>query len=138
MPAASAAEAIARLLRENTAAEAEVIDTAAAALDRAAEQCELFANLTPLGMKGFAQKHDYLGFVDRLPKTATVFDCIINPPLSETIQAARRNGLNTVPGMQMLVAQMDVIFAFLFGKTIRPASRSCAAFWACRRIFEVW
>lgn len=126
------AEAIARLLRENTAAEAEVIDTAAAALDRAAEQCELFANLTPLGMKGFAQKHDYLGFVDRLPKTATVFDCIINPPLSETIQAARRNGLNTVPGMQMLVAQMDVIFAFLFGKTITDADKQACIQELCR------
>lgn len=126
------AEAIARLLRENTAAEAEVIDTDDAALDRAAEQCELFANLTPLGMKGFPQKHDYLGFVDRLPKTATVFDCIINPPLSETIQAARRNGLNTVPGMQMLVAQMDVIFAFLFGRTITEADKQACIQELCR------
>ncbi len=42
-------------------------------------------------------------------------------PLSETIQAARRNGRHA-PGMQMLVAQMDVIFAFLFGKTITEAT----------------
>lgn len=117
------AEAIVRLLKEHTAAEAEVVGTDAAALDRAAEQCELFANLTPLGMKGFGQTHDYLGFIDRMPKTATVFDCVINPPLSETIVAGRKNGLNTVPGMQMLVAQMDVIFAFLFNRTITPADK---------------
>lgn len=117
------AEKIARLVNEHTAATAEVIGTDAAALDKAAESCELFANLTPLGMKGFDKKHDYLGFIDRLPKTATVFDCIINPPLSETITAARAAGLNTVPGMRMLVAQMDVIFKFLFNQTVTGADK---------------
>ena len=102
---------------------AEVIGTDAASLDKAAESCELFANLTPLGMKGFDKKHDYLGFIDRMPKTATVFDCIINPPLSETITAARAAGLNTVPGMRMLVAQMDVIFKFLFNQTVTGADK---------------
>ncbi|MUT96059.1 MAG: hypothetical protein EP147_09450 [Subdoligranulum sp.] len=117
------AEKIARLVNEHTAATAEVIGTDAAALDKAAESCELFANLTPLGMKGFDQKHDYLGFIDRMPKTATVFDCVINPPLSETITAARSAGLNTVPGMRMLVAQMDVIFKFLFNQTVTGADK---------------
>ena len=117
------AERIAKLVNENTAAAAEVIGTDAASLDKAAESCELFANLTPLGMKGFDKQHDYLGFIDRLPKTATVFDCIINPPLSETITAARAAGLNTVPGMRMLVAQMDVIFKFLFNQTVTGADK---------------
>lgn len=111
-------EQIARVLRENTAMEVEVLSLDPKGLDRAAEDCELFANLTPLGMKGFPYCHEYLGFVDRLPKTATVFDCIINPPASETILAGKKNGLNTVPGMQMLVAQMDEIFGFLFNKKI--------------------
>lgn len=111
-------EQIAKVLRENTAMEVEVLSLDPKGLDRAAEDCELFANLTPLGMKGFPYCHEYLGFVDRLPKTATVFDCIINPPASETILAGKKNGLNTVPGMQMLVAQMDEIFGFLFDKKI--------------------
>ena len=111
-------EQIAKILRENTAMEVEVLSLDPKGLDRAAEDCELFANLTPLGMKGFPYCHEYLGFVDRLPKTATVFDCIINPPASETILAGKKNGLNTVPGMQMLVAQMDEIFGFLFNKKI--------------------
>ena len=106
-------------------------------LDRAAEDCELFANLTPLGMKGFPYQHDYLGFIDRLPGTATVFDCIINPPESETIAAAKKNGLNTVPGMYMLVAQMDVIFDFLFQKKITQADKEACieelcSYWAWR------
>ena len=112
------AEAVANILRNNTAMEVEVIGTDAASLDKAAENCELLANVTPLGMKGFEGKHDYLGFVDRMPKTATVFDCVINPPKSETILAGEKNGLNTVPGMMMLVSQMDLIFDFLFGKKI--------------------
>ncbi|MDO5406414.1 MAG: hypothetical protein Q4F28_03710 [Eubacteriales bacterium] len=117
------AEQIARVLRENSATEVEVIGTDKAAMDRAAENCELFANLTPLGMNGYPYRHDYLGFIDRMPKTATVFDCVINPPMSETILAAQNNGLNTVPGMQMLVSQMDVIFDFMFGKKITEADQ---------------
>lgn len=112
------AEKIARILRENTGMETAVIDTEPSSLDRAAEHCELFANLTPLGMKGYPGRHEYLGFIDRLPSTASVFDCVINPPDSETIAAAKRRGLNTIPGMKMLVAQMDVIFDFMFHRTI--------------------
>ncbi len=111
-------ERIAKVLRENTAMEVEVLSLDPAGLDRAAEKCELFANLTPLGMKGFPYRHEYLGFIDRLPKTATVFDSVINPPVSETIEAGQKNGLNTVPGMMMLVSQMDVIFDYLFNKKI--------------------
>lgn len=111
-------ERIAKVLRENTAMDVEVLSLDPAGLDRAAENCELFANLTPLGMKGFPYRHEYLGFVDRLPKTATVFDSVINPPVSETIEAGQKNGLNTVPGMMMLVSQMDVIFDYLFQKKI--------------------
>lgn len=111
-------EQIAKVLRENTAMEVEVLTLDPAGLDRAAEDCELFANLTPLGMKGFPYRHQYLGFIDRMPKTSTVFDCVINPPLSETIEAGKKNGLNTVPGMMMLVSQMDLIFDYLFNKKI--------------------
>lgn len=111
-------ERIAKVLREHTPMDVEVLSLDPAGLDRAAENCELFANLTPLGMKGFPYRHEYLGFVDRLPKTATVFDSVINPPVSETIEAGQKNGLNTVPGMMMLVSQMDVIFDYLFQKKI--------------------
>ena len=114
---------IADILQKNSATEVEVIGTDPVSLNRAAENCELFANLTPLGMNGYPYHHEYLGFIDRMPKTATVFDCIINPPLSETIAAAQKQGLNTVPGMKMLVAQMDVIFDFLFGRQISEADK---------------
>lgn len=114
---------IARIVRENTAADAVVIGTDAASLDKAAENCSLFANLTPLGMNGFPHKHEYLGFLERMPKAASVFDCVINPPMSQTILAAKAQGLNTIPGMYMLVSQMDLIFDFLFGRKITDADK---------------
>lgn len=112
------AEAIAAILRENTPMETVVIEPTKEGLDKAAAECELMANVTPLGMAGYAVKHDYLGFVEHLPKNATVFDCVINPPKTELLTEAESKGLNTVPGMQMLVAQMDVIFEFMFGKKL--------------------
>ena len=112
------AEQIANIVRDHTPADAAVIGTDPVSLDKTAERCGLFANLTPLGMTGFAHKHDYLGFMERLPKTASVFDSVINPPMSETILAAKECGLNTIPGMYMLVSQMDLIFDFLFGKKV--------------------
>lgn len=123
---ADKAREIARILLDNTSMDVEVLSTEPGDLDRAAESCELLANVTPLGMCGFPATHPYLGFVDRMPRSATVFDCIINPPVTETIQAGLRNGLNTVQGMDMLVSQMDVIFQFLFGVQIREEhKRAC-------------
>ena len=126
------AEKIARVLREHTAAEAEVIGTDAASLDKAAERSGLFADLTPLGMAGFPHRHDYLGFISRMPKSASVFDCVINPPLSETIRAGKDQGLNTIPGMYMLVSQMDLIFDFLFGRRITAADKEACIDELCR------
>lgn len=125
---AEKAELIADILRNNTPMTVDVIDTDPAKLDKAAEDAELFLNVTPLGSKGCAHKHDYLGFVDRMPKTASVFDSVINPPKSETILAGEKNGLNCVPGMQMLVSQMDVIFKFLFDVTLTDEDKqACVA-----------
>lgn len=117
------AEKIAQILRNNTAMEVVVISTDKEDLDQAAAECKLLANLTPLGMKGYPYKHEYLGFIDKMPKDAAVFDCIINPPDSEVILAAKANGLLTIPGMQMLVSQMDVIFDFMFGVTLKEEDK---------------
>lgn len=116
-------EEIAKILREHSATEVEVIGTDPRSLNQVAEKCELFTNLTPLGMNGFPYQHEYLGFIEWMPKTAAVFDCIINPPVSALIAKAQQNGLKVIPGMQMLVSQMDVIFDFLFHKTITAADK---------------
>lgn len=125
------ANLIAGILRENTPMEIHVIPTEPEDLDKAAEDAELFMNVTPLGSKGFPYTHPYLGFIDRLPKTASVFDSIINPPKSETILAGEKNGLNTVPGMQMLVSQMDLIFKFLFDVDLQPEHKKACVEHMC-------
>lgn len=125
------ANLIAGILRENTPMEIKVIPTEPEDLDKAAEDAELFMNVTPLGSKGFPYTHPYLGFIDRLPKTASVFDSIINPPKSETILAGEKNGLNTVPGMQMLVSQMDLIFKFLFDVDLQPEHKKACVEHMC-------
>lgn len=125
------AEVIADILRNNTPMEVEVISTEPEALDKAAETAELMLNVTPLGSKGCPHVHPYLGFIDRLPKTASVFDSVINPPKTETILAAEKNGLNTVPGMQMLVSQMDVIFKFLFDVELQPEQKAACVAHMC-------
>lgn len=129
---AEKAEQIADILRSNTPMEVSVISTEPEALDKAAENAELMLNVTPLGSKGCAERHPYLGFIDRLPKTASVFDSVINPPKTETILAAEKNGLNTVPGMQMLVSQMDLIFKFLFDVDLQPEHKQACAEHMCR------
>lgn len=126
------AEIIAGILRDNTPMSVDVIDTSPEALDRAAEDSELFINVTPLGSKGCPHTHPYLGFMDRLPKTASVFDSVINPPKTETILAGEKNGLNVIPGMQMLVSQMDVIFKFLFDVELQPAHKAACIQHMCR------
>lgn len=125
-------EAVAEILRKYTSMEVEVISTEPEKLDAAAAESLLMMNVTPLGMAGFPYKHDYLGFIDKLPEGATVFDSIINPPKSEVIQAADDRGLNTVPGMKMLVSQMDLIFKFLFNKEITEEQREGALDELCR------
>ena len=62
-----------------------------------------------------------LYIANRTPEKAERIAKLVN--LSETITAARAAGLNTVPGMRMLVAQMDVIFKFLFNQTVTGADK---------------
>ena len=84
-------------------------------LDKAAGTAQLFLQVTPLGMAGYGKTHEYLGFVDYLPKDCVVFDVIINPADTPVIAAARARGLKTVPGLKMLAGQMEAIFRFMFG-----------------------
>jgi shikimate dehydrogenase len=79
-------------------------------------------------MAGYPFTHEYLGFIDALPQSATVFEVIINPPETPVISAARQRGLKTVPGMRMLAGQMDVIFDFMFGvKLTMEHKEACIA-----------
>lgn len=108
------AQEIAAILNDNTHMTVKALEWTNENLDEAVKGADLLLQLTPLGMAGFGNTYEYLGFVDHLPDHATVFDVIINPPDTPVIGAAKKRGLKTVPGMKMLAGQMEEIFNFMF------------------------
>lgn len=121
---ADKAAAIAEILNRETPMPTTAARADKKELDRAAENADLLIQATPLGMAGYPHTHPYLGFIDRLPKTAAVFDAIINPPDTPVIAAAKERGLATVPGMNMLAAQMAAIFKFMFNVELTQAHKA--------------
>lgn len=111
---AEKAAEIAHILNQHTDMKTFAYAATPDALDFAAQTADLFLQVTPLGMAGYGKTHDYLGFMDLLPKSCVVFDVIINPVDTPVIAAAKKRGLTTVPGMKMLAGQMKEIFNFMF------------------------
>jgi len=117
---------IAGILSNNTNCEVVPMLLSPENLDIAASEADIFLDCTPLGMAGYPHTHEYLGFVEKLPDNATVFDCVINPPDTPLIKEAKKRGLKTVPGMKMLIGQMDSIFDFMFGvKITKEHKKAC-------------
>ncbi len=106
---------VSEILFNNTESEIIPLILSPENLDMASKDADIFMQCTPLGMAGYPHTHEYLGFVDYLPQDSTVFDVIINPPDTPVIAAAKKRGLKTVPGMDMLAGQMSMIFKFMFG-----------------------
>lgn len=88
-----------------------------AVLDAAAAECDFLMQSTPLGMFGYDLQFEDLGFIDRLPAHAVVMENIVNPPETEVVKAAKRRGLKTIAGIDMLLGQLGAIFNFCFGFT---------------------
>ncbi|MDR0875522.1 MAG: shikimate dehydrogenase [Clostridiales Family XIII bacterium] len=81
---------------------------------------DVFINATPLGMQGYSQDFDDLGFLDALPKTALVYDCVYIPAETALVHEARARGLRAENGLSMLVWQgllSDVHFLRAAGET---------------------
>lgn len=80
------------------------------------EECSLLVNTTTLGMTGSAPLDLAL---DRLPETATVYDIVYAPLITELLKRARARGNPTVDGLGMLLHQAVPGFALWFGVTPR-------------------
>ena len=83
-------------------------------LPKAARQCRVVVNATPLGMEGFPPFAD-LSFLGSLPAGAAVFDLIYAPRKTELYQAARARGLIAITGMELLVQQAILAFNHFTG-----------------------
>ena len=119
---------VSKILADNTDCEIIPLIMNPENLDAASKDADLFLQCTPLGMSGYPHAHEYLGFVEHLPTSAVVFDVVINPPDTAFILAAKKRGLKTVPGMDMLAGQMGEILKFMFGKNLTKEHKE-----ACKR-----
>lgn len=79
----------------------------------------LLVNTTPIGMKGHsADKSPVNGKVlETLPKDAIVYDIVYNPTETVLLESARHLGLQTISGLDMLVAQAVAAQKIWFGRT---------------------
>jgi shikimate dehydrogenase len=73
---------------------------------------DLYVNATPLGMKGFG-KNDLLSKTAR--KGALAFDLVYRPEKTSFLASARRRGLKTVGGLDMLIWQALGTWELWFG-----------------------
>ena len=86
------------------------------ALQQAATACDLLVNATPLGMAGspaFAR----LDFLQAMPPHAVVYDLVYHPRRTALLEAAARQGLRTVGGIDLLIRQAVRAFTFFTGET---------------------
>lgn len=94
-------------------------------LDYAAERCDFFMQATPLGLYGFPQDHEYLGFIDKFRKDVVVMENIVNPPMTKFAAKAKENGHKLIYGVDMMLGQLSEIFEFCFG--FKPSADSVEA-----------
>lgn len=86
------------------------------AIQQAASACDLLVNATPLGMAGspaFAR----LDFLQAMPSHAVVYDLVYHPRRTALLEAAARQGLRTVGGIDLLIRQAVRAFTFFTGET---------------------
>lgn len=86
------------------------------AIQQTAAACDLLVNATPLGMAGspaFAR----LDFLQAMPPHAVVYDLVYHPRRTALLEAAARQGLRTVGGIDLLIRQAVRAFTFFTGET---------------------
>jgi shikimate dehydrogenase len=91
-------------------------------LGDAAGGARLLVNATPLGMGG--AQFESFEFLDALPRGATVYDLVYDPPQTLLLSQAAARGLAAVNGIPMLVSQAALSFEFITGE--RPPAESVA------------
>ena len=86
------------------------------AIQRAAAACDLLVNATPLGMAG-SPAFAGLNFLQAMPPHAVVYDLVYHPRRTALLEAAARQGLRTVGGIDLLIRQAVRAFTFFTGET---------------------
>lgn len=85
------------------------------AIQQAAAACDLLVNATPLGMAG-SPAFAGLDFLQAMPPHAVVYDLVYHPRRTALLEAAARQGLRTVGGIDLLIRQAVRAFALFTGE----------------------
>lgn len=86
------------------------------AIQQAASACDLLVNATPLGMAG-SPAFAGLDFLQAMPPHAVVYDLVYHPRRTALLEAAARQGLRAVGGIDLLIRQAVRAFTFFTGET---------------------
>ena len=86
------------------------------AIQQAAAACDLLVNATPLGMAG-SPAFAGLDFWQAMPPRTVVYDLVYHPRRTALLEAAARQGLRTVGGIDLLIRQAVRAFTFFTGET---------------------
>ena len=85
------------------------------AIQQAAAACDLLVNATPLGMAG-SPAFAGLDFLQAMPPHAVVYDLVYHPRRTALLEAAARQGLRAVGGIDLLIRQAVRAFTFFTGE----------------------
>lgn len=129
----SKADTIADIMKEYWGLSVETYESTPEHLDYCSSQADIFIQCSPLGMYGFPQDHEYLGFLEKMPKSCIVLDCPVNPEYTSLLLKAKDLGLVIVPGMYMMLSQMTEIYDFCFG--LRPGGKEKEE---CRKVLTAY
>lgn len=128
------AQFIADKINTHTAMEAYAHSLTKETLADRATQADVLIQATPLGMKGYGHDYEDLSFIDSLPDHCTVLDVILNPPCTALRACAKERGLKTIPGMKMLLGQMDSIFSYLWGVKLTAGDKAACTKALCEHL----
>lgn len=84
-------------------------------IDQYTPETSLLIQTTLLGMKGSADFDD-MSFIDLLPASAVVTDIVYTPAITKLLAYAEKRGLQTVPGIGMLIWQAFAAFEIFYGQ----------------------
>lgn len=99
-----------------------------------AAKADVLIQATPLGMKGYPADYEDLSFIDALPDHCIVLDAVLNPPCTTLRGRAKDRGLRTIPGLKMLLGQMDAIFDYLWDVKLTQQDKDTCAQALCAHL----
>lgn len=82
-------------------------------------ECAIVVNATPIGMKGYAMDSQPIpdSIIKNLDKSTIVYDIVYNPLTTMFLESAKKEGLQVIEGLDMLLYQAQKAIQLWTGKT---------------------